>query len=138
MSTDNTLQRQIIARLISQRPQEIAHLTLGLWDSIASELIPLVGEDGFAMLYGRSLYLTKKTFPWLPDGQTKLQNNSPFLLLKASLEKQDTADAATASQALLMTFTDLLATLIGEPLTIGILRAAWGDDVPDTSKESAS
>jgi len=31
----------------------------------------------------------------------------------------------------LITFTDILASLIGEALTTSILRSAWGNDAPD-------
>lgn len=138
MSTDD-MQRQIISRLLSQRAQNVAELTLQLWESMAAELIPLIGEDGFAMLYTRSLYLTRITFPWLANGvqgeHAPSQANGQFAWLKASLQNKPD-EAGDASQALLTTFTDILAALIGETLTNGILRAAWGDDASEiTSKD---
>ena len=138
MSTDD-MQRQIISRLLSQPPQNVAELTLQLWESLAAELVPIVGEDGFAMLYMRSLHLTRITFPWLAidaqDEHALHKANAQFAWLKISLQNKP-AEAVDASRTLLITFTDILAALIGEPLTNGILRAAWGDDASEiTSKD---
>jgi len=39
--------------------------------------------------------------------------------------------ASAANSLLLIKFTDILASLIGEGLTTSILRSAWGNDAPN-------
>ena len=121
----------MISGLLSQRPEEVANITILLWESVASELIPLIGKDGFAILYARSLHLARSTHPWLATGHSAQQNDTHFTSLRMSLEGQNFTEAGEASKALLATFTDLLAVLIGEPLTTGILRVAWRDGAPE-------
>ncbi len=66
----------------------------------------------------------------MPEHQRQ-PDESRFAALKSSLESQDLAQANEASIALLITFIDILATLIGELLTTNILQSAWGDDAVD-------
>jgi hypothetical protein len=128
MTIDDRPQRQIlISGLISLRPKEVANITLQLWELMASELIPLIGKDGFAILYDRCLHVTRSSFPWLAAGHMMQPADPDFASLRMSLDGQTIAEASEASKALLATFTNLLAMLIGEPLTVVILRAAWGD-----------
>lgn len=139
MSTDD-IQRQIVCRFSLKPAHDVAEFTLQLWQSLAAELIPIVGEDGFAMLYTRSLQLTRSNFPWLAMGVQEEhalpKAHAPFALLITSLQDQP-AEAVDASRSLLITLTNILAALIGEPLTNGILGAAWGDDASEiTSKDS--
>ena len=47
------------------------------------------------------------------------------------LERQTPAQASEANRLLLITFTDILASLIGEQLTTSILRLAWANDASD-------
>ncbi|BBP02094.1 hypothetical protein [Sulfuriferula nivalis] len=59
-----------------------------------------------------------------------------FAELQTSLQQQAPVLASEANTLLLITFTDILATLIGEELMSSILRAAWVNDVTDkTDKE---
>ena len=109
---------------------------------LAAELIPIIGETGFATLFARSLYRNQTLFTWLasapaPQQPQVLQHSATqFTTLKASLQTRSFTEATAANQALLITFTDILIVLIGEPLTIGILRAASGNDASEiTNKE---
>ena len=139
MKTDDRLQRQMISGRISQRPEEVAKITIQLWEAMESELTPLIGKDGFSILYVRSLHLTRSSFPWLATGHSAQPSDSQFTPLRTSFEGRPFSEAGEASKALLATFTDILAVLIGEPLTTGILVAAWGDDTSwINNKESLS
>jgi hypothetical protein len=115
-----------------QRPDAVADVSMHLWGKLADELISIIGEGGFQSLYKRSLHLTSATFPWMEINPPLLQNGSRFAGLQNCLEGQDSAEAGEASTALLITFIDILALLIGELLTSSILRMAWGDDALDT------
>jgi hypothetical protein len=55
-------------------------------------------------------------------------NDYRFAELKMCMAGQTPAQAGAANRLLLITFTDILASLIGEHLTTSIMRSAWGDD----------
>jgi hypothetical protein len=114
-----------------QRPEAGLDVTIHLWERLASELISIIGEGGFQSLYSRSIHLTNVTFPWLVLSHSSQQTDSRFAGLKISLEGRDFTEASEASIALLITFIDILALLIGEPLTTSILRSAWDDGAFD-------
>ncbi len=99
---------------------------INLWEQMAIQLIALVGEDGFNSLYTRSVFLSQSTFPWLAESSLPLWTDHRFANLKTSLDGQMPAQAVKASSLLLITFTDILASLIGEPLTARVLKTAWG------------
>ena len=103
---------------------------------MATQIISIVGEGGFNSLYARSVFLTQSTFPWLAAGPLSPQPDHRFAELKNALKGKHPAQASAANSLLLITFTDILASLIGEQLTTSILRSAWGNDAPDqTGKE---
>ena len=53
-----------------------------------------------------------------------------------NFEGKTAGQASEANNLLLITFTDILASLIGEKLTTTILYSAWGNDASGgTSKE---
>lgn len=136
----NSFQPQLLFDLISQRPESVADLTIQLWESIASQLTPLIGKNGFAILYARSLSITQATFPWLAANQGSQPADTQFILLKKSLEDRGGSEASDASKTLFITFIDILMALIGEPLTKNILHAVWDkEDVSTiTDKEVPS
>ncbi len=132
MAMNDTLQRLIASRLAPVRPEEVVERAVQLWTSLASELIPIIGEAGFAIIYARSLHLNQSAFPWLPaPPPVPKQADSLFTSLATSLNERTPAETGEACQALLITFTDMLVVLIGESITTSILRAAWGDDAPE-------
>ena len=138
----------MIRRAGLRRPDAMPDVTMQLWEGLAGQLISVIGEGGFQWLYTRSIHLSSATYPWMAQNppqtpnhaqiqvQTKPQTpqiNSRFVRLKILLEQREMAEASEASIALLITFIDILALLIGEPLTNSILRSAWGDDALDSA-----
>ena len=132
MTTIDPQRHQMIKGAVMQRPEAIADVSIYLWEQLAHELISIIGEGGFQSLFKRSLHLTSATFPWMKISTPLSQNGARFAGLKNCLEGQNSAEAGEASTALLITFIDILALLIGELLTSSILRLAWGDDALDT------
>ncbi len=128
---------EIISRLIAQHPEEVAGHAVQLWTALAAELTPIVGESGFTILYARSLHITQRTFTWLAPTPGLQQADSQFTFLQTRLEGQAAPEAAKACEAMLVTFIDILALLIGEPLTNGILHAAWGDDASEITTRTS-
>lgn len=97
------------------------------WEETRWRLAPVIGEDGFRILFARSLHLTRKTFPWLalppkPTGQ-------PFADLKASLERETQKHAEEAIRTLFATFIGLLHVLIGEALATRLLESTASGSV---------
>ena len=136
METRDPPRRQLIERLMAQHPGKVADAAINLWEQMATQIISIVGEDGFNSLYARSVFLAQPTFPWLAASSPSQQADQRFAELKKRLEGQTPSQAREANSLLLLTFTGILAALIGEPLTTRILCSAWGDDAStSTSKE---
>ena len=114
-----------------QRPEAVLETTVYLWERLASELTSIIGEGGFQSLYSRSVHLTSAGFPWMVLSHPWQRTDSRFADLKVSFEGRSFTETSEASIALLVTFIDILAVLIGELLTTSILRSAWGDDALD-------
>ncbi len=87
-------------------------------------LIKFAGTDGFTSLMRRALVLARADVPALKfvkiDAEGRLEG------LEQIVADQATNEAAVAITSHLL---GLLVTFIGEPLTVGLVRAAW----PDTS-----
>lgn len=131
MATSDLLRHQKINSLMAQPPEKVAGAAIDLWGKMATQIISIVGEGGFNSLYARSVFLTQSSFPWLAAADLSSRQDWRFAQLKTSLAEQTPAQASAANSLLLITFTDILATLIGEPLTTSILRSAWGNDASD-------
>ena len=127
METSDLLRYQIIKSLMARPPEKIADASISLWVQMATQIISIVGEAGFNSLYIRSVFLTQSSFHWLAAAALS-QPDHRFAQLKTSLAGQTPEQASAANSLLLITFTDILAALIGEPLTTSILRSAWGND----------
>ena len=136
MATSDLLRHHIINSLMAQLPEKDVDLAILIWERMATQIISIVGEEGFNSLYARSIYLTQATFPWLVASPLPRQSDLRFAELKANLEGQTPAQASEANIFLLITFADILASLMGELLTTRILNSAWGTDISSgTSKE---
>ncbi|MFZ1548636.1 MAG: hypothetical protein WAT12_16325 [Candidatus Nitrotoga sp.] len=117
-------------------PDQVVDAAIKLWEQMATEVISIVGEGGFNSLYTRSIFLTQSTFPWVAASSKLLLTDQRFAELKKDFEAQTPAQASEANCLLLITFTDILASLIGEQLTTTILSSAWGNNASSqTSRE---
>jgi hypothetical protein len=92
---------------------------------LEAALSPILGVRGVAALYQRSLHLTRAAYPWLAGPSEAAQPNIDLQALQATFAKRAPADAACAATALLQSFHDLLATLIGQPLSARLLDPVW-------------
>ena len=128
METSELLRHQIIESLMAQPTGEAADAAINLWEQMATQIISIVGEGGFDSLYARSVFLTQSTFPWLVVGALSPQAGHRFAELKMCLQGQTPEQAGEANSLLLITFTNIMASLIGEQLTARILRSSWGSE----------
>jgi hypothetical protein len=105
------------------------------YDDLARVAAPLIGQVGVDALTGRALHLAQREYPWLVHSGDPQQAEGPFARVISSLERQDPAVATAAAGALFATFTGLLVTFIGEPLSARLLRKAWPDAFSEADKE---
>ncbi|MDO8990560.1 MAG: hypothetical protein Q7U91_13120 [Sideroxyarcus sp.] len=130
-TTENKLLRENIRRTLALRAgvdpdsNAFAEATLGVWHEVEVRLTPVLGAGGIDALFRRSLHITGATYSWL--ALTTDDENSAVLRadLKARLAGHETAVACEAGYTLLVTFSGLLATLIGNSLTERLLNPVW-------------
>jgi hypothetical protein len=116
----------------------VAEATTSIWRQVAALLIPVLGARGVDVIFRRALSLRSKTFPWLALGAAQGDNSALMASLKTQLAGQETDVAAEAACVLLMTFFELLATLLGESLTERMLNPVWTAPLPTPEQESES
>ena len=108
------------------------------WRQIAERLEPVIGARGVDALFARALYLTSRTFPWLATNAALGNSAEALAQLVVRFESQEASVAAAAGDLLLLTFTELLTNMIGEPLTGRLLGALWKQDTPHSRMERQS
>jgi hypothetical protein len=115
----------------------LAAAALRVYDTLAGQLALLIGDGGVRALTARSLHLVQREFPWLAEAQEPDPSEGPFAQVVSSLERQEPAVATEAAAAALATLGGLLEALIGETLTMRVLRAAWPSAFPDETQQEA-
>ena len=101
---------------------------IGLWQTLAATLLPVVGHDGFQSLFARSVHLSSTGHPWLGLRQTDSGWQDQFAGLETTLNSMPPTEANQASILMLMHFIETLTLIVGEPLMINILGSAWGKE----------
>jgi hypothetical protein len=137
MKTNELPRHKLIRSLTEQEAETVVDSAIDLWERLANQVTAIIGKNGFTSLYERSVFLVQPAFPWLAPGPQLSKSDHRFEELKMNLEGQNPAQAHEANNRLMITFTDILASLIGEQLMIRILRAAWGGDAWDNSVEDS-
>jgi hypothetical protein len=138
------LRREAIQTLVARRAGKspdanaIAKATADIWSQVAARLAPVIGARGVDVLFSRTLHQTSAAFPWLQMAGDHAGTVAALDDLRTRLAGQKAASAAEASHALLMSFTELLATLIGESLTERLLSPVWAPPLPASEQEIGS
>ena len=138
---ENAALRQLALKVLAQRAGSaadagaLAAAAQRAYDDLALVSAPLIGQVGVDALTGRALHLVQRQYPWLVSTREPEQAEGPFAQVIFCLERQDPAIATEAAGAVFATFTGLLVTFIGEPLTTRLLRKAWPDAFSDASTE---
>jgi hypothetical protein len=117
---------------------QIAEHVVALWCGITQALSPIIGPAGIAALYQRSVFLTRREHPSLQSAAALAPAPDEFAPLRMALAALPAHEAANTATALVRTFHDLLAYLIGDSLTERLLRSVWtppssGQAVQDTA-----
>jgi hypothetical protein len=95
------------------------------WREIETALAPIIGRLGVSALFRRSLHLTAPNHTALAGLRPNVHGGLDIRALTTALSQHDAMSAATAADALLQTFSELLATLIGRELAARLLDPVW-------------
>jgi circadian clock protein KaiC len=131
MELADFLRHQVMVNSAIEHAGKGADDAIILWEKLATEVVWIVSDSGFNSLYARSAFRVQATFPWIAMDLLSAQNEHRFAELKRCFAGQTGAQVCAANTLLLITFTDLLASLIGEELTVAICRTAWRNDEAD-------
>jgi len=86
----------------------------------------VLGVDTFYALLGRALTLVKADFPFL-ETVTVEPAHACLIGLRESLDGQAVGQVSDGIVAVVATFLALLATLIGEELSLSVLVEVWAE-----------
>lgn len=104
----------------------VAKATLELWNQVVTLLAPVIGTRGVEVLFSRSLHLTGRDYPLLAMAAGDQRDMASLLgVVNTRLASCEMNEAVETSHSLLVNYTELLSTLIGESLTEQLLRPAW-------------
>ena len=139
-TTDRDVLRDAIRRILTDnlRKGPARAITVDVWRQVSIQLAPVIGEQGVEVLLGRALHVTSAAFPWSASARGPGSGADSLGAFVARLEARDANATAEASQALLATFTELLASLIGASLCERLLAPVWTPPsrAPRSEKES--
>ncbi len=143
VSTTNSFRKTIRITLAERTggardASAVAEATLDTWYQVATRLEPVIGARGVDVLFRRSLHLTCNALPWLEIVEDHGDSSALLASLKARLASREPDAAAEAGYTLLVTFIELLATLIGESLTQRLLGPVWELSLPKSEQENES
>lgn len=117
------LARQLLTlEAASQSGSEQEHAAARVCEKLRISLTRFVGAVGFASLMRRSLALARTEVPSLQNIKVNSDGALEGLELLADEANHEGGEAAIAIARHLLT---LLATFVGEPMTLRLVREAW-------------
>lgn len=143
MSALNEESRQIVASLAHRvgpnaDTASVAQAIVSTLQGMYAALTPIIGQQGVAALYRRSLRLCASQYPRVAHISDRVQAALELQALNVELVTESAADALFFGEVLLTTFYELLTTLIGPSLTARLLRDVWKPSLSDTSAQENS
>ena len=143
MPTLSEESRQIVASLAHRVGPDadiarVAQAIVSTLQDMDAALTPIIGPQGVAALYRRSLQLCTCAHPRLAGTYDRVQAALDLAALKSVLVEQSEADALFFGEVMLITFYELLTTLIGPSLTARLLRGVWEPSLSDTPSQENS
>jgi hypothetical protein len=109
---------------------------MALWGLIRDCLTPILGARGVDALLARALTLTGASYPWLCEGRKLDPDLDTFATLRTCLGNRSSLEATEANHALIVTFTELLASFIGNSLTDRLLDPVWAAGASATQEDT--
>ncbi|CAD5201954.1 hypothetical protein [Pseudomonas sp. FEN] len=143
MSTLSKESRQIVASLAHRVGpnadiEKVAQAIIATLQEMGAALTPIIGQQGVAALYRRSLHLCTSTHPRLAGTYDSAQAAMELTVLSSVLVEQSETDALFFGEVLLTTYYQLLTTLIGPSLTARLLSGVWEPSLSDTPSQENS
>lgn len=118
-TTDTDLLREALRGALTRDARRglAAVDTPDVWAQLVAHLAPVIGERGVEVLFGRAVHVASLKFPW----STTANDAGPPGAFAARLEAREASAVSEASEVVLATFTELLASLIGASLSERLL-----------------
>lgn len=113
----------------------VAEAIVAMLQEMHAALTPIIGQQGVAALYRRSLHLCVRTHPDLAGICGCAQAADGFPALMSALTEQSQTDALLFGDVLLTTFYTLLTTLIGPALTARLLHELCEPSLSDAPSQ---
>lgn len=114
---------------------QIADATIAVWYDITHALKSIIGRQGVAALYDRSVALAARNHPWMAGARAGNNHSVDLDGLQALIARQGHEDAAAGSGELLQTFYDVLVSLIGPALCEQLLASVREDFASPRSRD---
>jgi len=102
--------------------EQVANVVTATWLNIYIALSPIIGQQGVAAIYKKSLSLVRRDYPWLMYAQECKRTAGDFTALRTTLALQPSSIALAAHRSLCGVFYNLLRHLIGNELAEKLLR----------------
>jgi hypothetical protein len=99
---------------------------VAVWQDVDAALRPVIGPRGVAALFDRTAHAVGARHAWLGHARQNPAAGLDVAPLQALFAQQSGEQALAGANDFLMTFHELLVTLIGAALTERLLRSAWG------------
>jgi len=106
-------------------PLFVASFITAKFHQISNQLEPMIGTHGLEVLFNRSLYLASKEHRRLVMTDQHFEKEKLMAYLRSYLADYTPDEAINASFNILVTFTELLISLIGISLTKRLLATVW-------------
>jgi hypothetical protein len=116
----------------------LAAATQRVLQKLGPGLSRLAGPSGSQALVSRALHVARMAFPFLDGVRAAATPGMCLQGLNEHIIEVDGAEAASGLQALLGVLLELVIGLIGEDLTIAVVREAWPDLPPIKATPSLS
>lgn len=116
--------RQLIAEERDENDPNAARAAFRVCNKLGKSLSVLTGPRGFASLFARALSRAGEDVPWL--NELIVDANGTLVLPSPEAEaKVDAREAGKGGLALVAHLLELLATFIGEALTLRLVQQVW-------------
>jgi hypothetical protein len=123
----------IMGNISTSSAQHCAAAAMRVWRTMFRKFGPLLGPLSADLLFARSLAAQESSFPWLPHIAPDAASTA-FEAFERSLDSRTAEEILAANRAMLLTYTTVLAELIGMRLATNFLAAAFVNE--NTNKNS--
>lgn len=114
---------------------QVAGEAIAAWEAIHRAMVPVIGPRGSAALHHRTLHAARATYPWLEAACHAAGRPGDLGALRDALASRTAVEAAAAHDSMVLSFLELLTTLIGAPLTARLLQGVGEPPFHDISSQ---